>query len=104
MENQIPENIKNIHSGSINNSGMINLSKQAACFQCASTFTPDQIQTHCDDGRTCLCPKCGIDSVIFSPDPDGIKRSLLDVMRSYYFRGDREACTIDSNGKRQKLN
>ena len=101
-EYRIPENIRNIHSSCINNACRLDDSKQAGCFQCQKTFKPEKIQKLCDGGRTCLCPECGIDSVLLSPNADGIKPSLLQVMRSYYFRDDRERCSIDSHGKRQK--
>ena len=97
----IPENIEKIAKGAIHNAGMVLISRQAACYQCYETYSPSEIQDYCDDGQTCLCPKCGIDSVIFSSEPEGIKVSLLQVMRSYYFRGDKERCVIDSDGKRQ---
>jgi hypothetical protein len=69
-------------------------SKVCACFYCRETFRPDEIYEWCDaqnddedvDGITALCPRCGIDSVLFSfsglpiDDPDFLKQ-----MNIYWF-------------------
>lgn len=104
MDEQIPDYIAKISNDSLYNAGMRDHAKSAGCFHCLRKFEPSEIENYCNDYQTCLCPKCGIDSVILTDEADGIPKNLLSVMRSYYFRGEGERCSIDSDGKRQSAN
>jgi hypothetical protein len=61
------------------------------CFHCLGTYAPAQITKWLDDcidgvdGRTALCPICGIDSVIGSASSYPITEAFLGAMRRRWF-------------------
>jgi hypothetical protein len=79
------EYLENAHKRSIFNVNEIQESKICGCFFCLAIFPSSDIVEWCDDdnpkGKTALCPKCGIDSVIGSAsgypidDPEFLKAS-----------------------------
>lgn len=60
------------------------LQGQCGCFYCKQTFSASEIDRWIDDGKTALCPKCGIDSVLPASktrtDPE-----FLEVMNEHWF-------------------
>jgi hypothetical protein len=68
-------------------------SKICGCFYCMSIFPPSEIQEWVEEsqdcprgpGKTALCPKCGIDSVL--PDNTGheITKEFLEIMNKQFF-------------------
>jgi len=54
---------------------------QCGCFFCLAEFDASVVTTWVDDGRTALCPKCGIDSVLSEPDNDPA-RDAASVLQS----------------------
>lgn len=63
-----------------------------ACFYCLVTFSPTDIREWCDSasdgtGKTALCPRCGIDSVIGSASslPVG-DEAFLGAMHKRWFQ------------------
>ena len=60
------------HKASSSHEGAIRRSDLVGCFYCCKTFHPSEIgEWHSDpsemglrDGRTALCPHCGIDAVL----------------------------------------
>ena len=68
-------------------------SKVCGCFYCLSIFSPDEITEWIEEredcprgpGKTAVCPKCDIDSVL--PDNTGheITRDFLEKMQKEYF-------------------
>lgn len=52
------------------------------CFHCKSFFEGEDISEWVDEGKTALCPKCGIDSVLAEPRP-----KLLIMMHQEWFGG-----------------
>lgn len=60
------------------------------CFHCLATFSPIEIEDWIDDdaasvGRTALCPRCGIDSVIGSKSGVSMEVEFLSRMHAYWF-------------------
>jgi hypothetical protein len=63
------------------------------CFYCRTTFTPIEIVDWIDDrnvgegrtGRTALCPKCGIDSVLGDASGCKLTREFLEAMHARWF-------------------
>jgi hypothetical protein len=50
-------------------------------------FTPDAIVKWVDRGKTALCPRCGIDSVIGEASGCAISLAFLERMKAYWFVG-----------------
>ena len=50
------------HGASRGNHGR--LRGRCGCFHCLSTFTAEQVILWIEDGRTALCPVCGMDAVV----------------------------------------
>lgn len=55
------------------------------CFYCLSIFPPSDIFEWIDDGKTALCPKCPVDSVIGSASGYPITREFLQRMHDHWF-------------------
>jgi hypothetical protein len=61
------------------------------CFYCCQTYIPTEVTEWIDDtihgqeGRTALCPKCSIDSVIGSAAGFPITVAFLAAMRERWF-------------------
>jgi hypothetical protein len=60
------------------------------CFYCLAIYPPTEIldwvdgdDDDLDNGKTALCGKCGIDSVI--PIREGIDRAFLQAMHDHWF-------------------
>ena len=66
-------------------------SSVCGCFYCLGTYAPAEITEWLDDrirgldGRTALCPRCGIDSVIGSASTYPITEAFLGAMRRRWF-------------------
>jgi len=71
----------------------IQRSDYCGCFHCTAIFAPKEIDEWIDDrrvsdgtfGKTAMCPKCGIDSVIGSASTFPITAEFLSGMRSRWF-------------------
>ena len=59
--------------------------KLAGCYYCKSIFRADEIKETIDDGKTALCPKCGIDSVLFDSSNFKINSETLLALNKYWF-------------------
>lgn len=55
------------------------------CFYCLEIFHPREIIEWVDEGKTALCPKCGIDSVIGSNSGVPLTNEFLNQMHKYWF-------------------
>ena len=83
------------HKVSIYHREQILNSSICGCFHCTEIFKPSEITEWCDFqakevggekiGRTALCPKCAIDSVIGDASGYPITREFLDGMRRHWF-------------------
>ncbi len=71
----------------------VRLSATCGCFYCLAIFAPGEIEVWINDknvlegreGRTALCPKCGIDSVIGPTSGFDITPEFLTAMRKRWF-------------------
>jgi len=80
------EQIRFAHTHSSNHRSEIEASRQCGCFYCSSVFAPEEIIDWCDDGRTALCPRCGIDSVIGDASKFPVHDlKFLGRMKRYWF-------------------
>jgi hypothetical protein len=84
------EFLKLAHHYSFLNQEAITQSISCGCFYCKTVFTPDQICEWVDEGnlngRTALCPNCGIDSVIGSSSKLPVTdANFLEKMNSFWF-------------------
>jgi len=84
------------HAHSSNHREEILSSEVCGCFYCMHIFLPAEILDWVDDdarnetevegvGRTALCPKCGIDSVIGSKAGYPITVEFLQTMHQHWF-------------------
>lgn len=78
--------IKAAHAHSANHRSELAASQHCGCFYCCSVFLPTEIEDWCDEGRTALCPHCGIDSVIGDASNFQVtKPEFLKEMNRYWF-------------------
>lgn len=85
-----PEQLQEAHKRSIFHQQEILSSSICGCFYCLSNFAPDEIVEWVDSenprGKTALCPKCAIDSVIgLSSGFPVDDKDFLNSMRKFYF-------------------
>lgn len=60
-------------------------SRLCGCFYCGAIFPPSEIMDWGDEGRTALCARCGIDSVIGDRSGFPITSEFLGQMNHYWF-------------------
>jgi hypothetical protein len=46
------------------NRQLVEQSTNAGCFHCLKIFSKSDIKDYTDDGKTVICPLCGVDSVV----------------------------------------
>ena len=73
------------HQDSIYHADDLKQKTKCGCFYCLEIFTPDEITNWTDDGKTALCPFCGIDAVIAETTERQISTSFLKEMNQYWF-------------------
>ena len=57
------------HRAAKGNKADLAKSGRCGCFYCLSVYDPSEIVRWVDSGRTAICPKCSIDSVLASFSP-----------------------------------
>ncbi|MFN0135592.1 MAG: hypothetical protein ACKVS9_05670 [Phycisphaerae bacterium] len=74
------------------NHDLLHAAESCGCFHCLAVFPPTLIDEWIDEkladgraGRTALCPRCGIDSVIPIDAPAGRDASFLRQMKAMWF-------------------
>lgn len=65
---------------SFRNKGILKNADWCMCYHCVKRFKFDEIIEFVDEGRTAMCPKCGIDSVL-----DDIDRNTIVDMHDQSF-------------------
>ncbi len=83
-------NLNRVHKHSSNHRNEILSSEVCGCFYCLSIYSPSEIEEWIDNdenrvGKTALCPKCGIDSVIASTNEIVVTPDLLREMHQRWF-------------------
>ena len=58
---------------------------RCGCFHCLAIFPSEEIVEWTDEGKTALCPKCGIDAVIGSASGLPIDKEFLKKMEAHWF-------------------
>jgi hypothetical protein len=90
---EIPADLVAAHRHSALHAEEIQASDTCGCFCCLAIFAPGDISVWINDknvgegreGRTALCPKCGIDSVIGSASGFPITPEFLAAMQRRWF-------------------
>jgi hypothetical protein len=78
------EELIRIHQKSRYNKEKLQSIGKCACFHCKSKFPTVDIKEWTDGGKTAICPKCKVDSVIpITPDCD--IEDKLDQLHDLYF-------------------
>ena len=79
----VPEaTLLSLHHQAMMNRGT--LVGQFGCFHCLSTFKAERVCEWADDGRTALCPVCGVDAVLSSSAVSS-SPGLLEAMQRRWF-------------------
>lgn len=73
------------HSCCSYNKEQLENAQKYGCFYCLEIFSPKQIKDWCDNGKTAICPFCGIDSVIYDNEFYPVKKPFLEKMKKYWF-------------------
>lgn len=79
------EEIVKAHEFSFCNKEMLLKDKVSGCFYCLKIFNPNEINEWVDEGKTAICPYCGIDSVIGESSKVQITEDFLKAMKNYWF-------------------
>jgi hypothetical protein len=97
---QMPADIREAHEHCKRNASEIGRGEWCGCFYCLATFTQTEIQDWVEErprynnredlessepGRSALCPRCGIDSVLGSASGFPLTAEFLGRMKSYWF-------------------
>lgn len=78
--------LKTAHARSANHRAEIEASRHCGCFYCCAVFLSAEVVDWCDDGKTALCPRCGIDAVIGDASKFPVTSpEFLKRMREYWF-------------------
>lgn len=85
----IPETtLKQAHKRCFRNQKTRQASTEAGCFHCQSVYPAHEVREYVRencDGRTAVCPRCGIDSVIGSAAGYPLTGKFLAAMEQYWF-------------------
>lgn len=79
------EQLIKLHKCGIYNREKIEHTDLCGCFYCKKTFQPNEIKQWTDEGQTAICPKCGVDSVIYNDSEYMITQEDLGILNKYYF-------------------
>lgn len=77
--------LEKLHTYSTHNKSAVIVSQKCYCFYCLSHIDPKEIETYIDDGKTALCPKCGIDSILPNSAAGTVDEDTLKEMQKYWF-------------------
>ena len=77
--------IKDASQYSINNMSVLKNSSLAGCYCCLNIFHPSEIKEKADNGKTAICPKCSVDSVLADTSSFKINKSNLEKLNLYWF-------------------
>ena len=86
--------LKAAHKRSLYNHEEIKRSGKVGCFHCIGIFDAADIDEWTDNGRTALCPRCWMDSIIGDASGFKIKRSFLEDIYIAYFTPTRKLSDV----------
>lgn len=81
----MPSEIVEAHGHCGANKIEIQRSKLCGCFYCLEVFWANEVNEWVDDGKTALCPRCGIDSVLGDIAGFKLDSRFLQGMHKYWF-------------------
>lgn len=73
-----------LHRKSFKNADTVKQSTKCGCYYCCRIFDASEIKEWWDDGKTAVCPYCGIDSVIQDANTE-ITPAMLKKMNETFF-------------------
>jgi len=73
--------MEDIHDQSVNNTKQLEENELCGCFFCIEVQKSKDVTEFCDGGKTGLCPRCGIDSLL----PSVTDLDLLANMNEQWF-------------------
>lgn len=76
-----------LHSNSIYNSEFCRIANKCGCFYCLSIFPSSEVTEFWDSQKTAVCPKCGIDSLLFDSQDILLTETLLRQMQTFAWNG-----------------
>lgn len=79
------ESIQKMHRLCTNNRELIGSHTRCGCFYCRRIYPGREIKIWIDEGKTALCPHCGIDSVIVDSEWGEINDETLKEMYEFWF-------------------
>jgi hypothetical protein len=80
----ISEQYKAAHAESSLHKETLLKSRWVGCFYCEKIYRPNEVIKWVDDGKTAICPFCGIDSVI-PATPERFDSDFFEQMEKIYF-------------------
>lgn len=72
-----------LHALGSNNKQYLNVYSKCYCYHCKQEIEPTEITEFIEN--TCVCPKCGVDSILVETDDVHITFDILDGMNKYWF-------------------
>lgn len=84
------EKLRRLHRYCNFNRDLIKKSKKCYCFYCKNTIDAEDMLKptvqYIDGGRTAICPKCGIDSILPDAIDEEITKEIINDMYEYWFK------------------
>ena len=77
--------MERLHAYCSHNQPLIDTSEKCYCFHCKAVMDRGEIESYIDEGKTALCPKCGIDSIIPDSIHEPVNESIISEMHEYWF-------------------
>ena len=77
--------VKVAHGYCTNNRENLKNGTKCGCFYCTQIFSAEEITDFTDNGKTALCPYCGVDAVIGESSGFPITKEFLNKMKDYWF-------------------
>lgn len=84
-ENELKKDVIRAHACCTNNKNQLQKIEKCGCFYCLKIFSPRLIKDWCDDGKTAICPFCGVDSIIYDNKFYPLDKQFLEAMKKYWF-------------------
>lgn len=85
MDYLLKNKLQSLHAHCTNNKSSLEKSALCGCFYCGKIFSPREITEYADEGKTAICPFCGIDAVLSEECGYPITQELLNQMNGYWF-------------------
>ena len=79
------EEMKEIHSHTLRNRKEIESSDNCVCISCCEIFYASEVEDYIDEGKTALCPRCGIDAVIGGCTGISMDRETISELNKEFF-------------------